>query len=88
MDAPKKSSWTTEVLGQTRRARGGARGRAAVCRSGSRRQQSGGVARAPAKGEGEESAGRRVVAWHGTGEGGGGGELREESGGVESGGGG
>jgi hypothetical protein len=74
VDAPTKSSWTTEVLGQTRRARGGARGRAAVCRSGSRRQQSGGVARAPAKGEGEESAGRRVVALHGTGEGGGGGE--------------
>ena len=65
VDTPKKSLWTTEVLGQTRRARGGARGRATVRRSGSRRrlgfrpgdrQQSGRVAWAPAKGEGEESS--------------------------------
>jgi len=40
------------------------------------------VARAPAKGEWEESSGRRVVAWHGHRRRGRGGELREESGGV------
>ena len=75
MDTPKKSSWTTEVLSQTHRARGGAHGRA-----GDRAQIWLPVAaRVPTgrpaaewwrgtgtgEGEGEESSGRRLVAWHG-----------------------